>query len=317
LFIRTITLGISSCLLGNSVRYDGGHRANHYLINAVGKYIQWHPVCPEVECGLTVPREPMVLIGRAGFPRLVTVNTGIDHTERLKGWVETKIEEIGHLGLCGFVLKNRSPSCGIRDVNVFDELRGIVTFGSGLFVRALRDKFPLMPIEDEEGLLDLLHREGFFRRIFVYARWQCLNSGGLDRAGLMDFHTSHKLLMMAHSPEHYRKLGSLMAGQKGYSLRELAEAYISLMTEGLLRPATVNRHVNVLQHIAGYFKDSLSLQDKGHLLMLIGQYQRGEVALIEPLLVLRQYAERFDKKYLLQQVYLDPLPIKMALGQDV
>ncbi len=312
-----INLGISSCLLGNTVRYDGGHRANDYLIQTIGKYIHWHPVCPEVECGLPVPREPMMLIGKPETPRLVAVNTGIDHTEQIQGWAETQIEEIANWGLSGFVFKSRSPSCGIRDVSIFDEQGCVIAIDSGLFVKAMRVKFPLMPIEDEASLTSLQARESFFRKVFVYKRWQDLNTKGLDWAGLMDFHSSHKLLMLAHSPEHYRRLGRLMAGQKGYKLDELAKVYIDLMAEGLGRPATIGRHVNVLQHILGYFRHSLGVDERGHLLTLINQYQNGEVSLIEPLIALRQCAERYDSKYLLGQAYLDLLPIKMATGQNV
>jgi uncharacterized protein YbbK (DUF523 family) len=165
-----IRIGISSCLLGKRVRYDGGDKLDHFLIDTIGKYFDWAPVCPETECGLPVPREPMRLEGDPRSPRLVTTLAKVDHTEGMHEWAEKKIGEIGRLGLCGFVLKSRSPSCGMHGITVYGSSGIPVSGGSGIFAAALMDRLPLLPVEDEESLRDSSLRENFIERIFAYRR---------------------------------------------------------------------------------------------------------------------------------------------------
>lgn len=314
---NTIRIGISPCLLGSSVRYDGGHRLDPYLRETIGRYVQWYPVCPEVECGLPVPREPMRLMGNPEAPRMVTVDTGIDHTERLLTWLRQKIERLKAEALSGFVFKSRSPSSGLRDVNVYDDDGTVVGKGAGIFARAVIKSFPTMPVEDEEGLYDPEIRQGFFQRVLVYRRFNNMLHMRIDKAGLIDFHTTHKLLMLAHSPEHYRRLGRLVARLNQHELDRLVETYIGLMSEGLKRPATVSSHVNVLQHIVGYFKRDLSTEERREMTTLIEQFRNGLLPLVVPLAILNLYARRLNVGYLLRQVYLNPAPEELMLMSHV
>ena len=167
-----IKLGISSCLLGKKVRYDGGHKLDHFLADTLGAYVDWVPVCPEVESGLSVPREAMHLVGDPEAPRLVTIRSGVDHTSRMRRWANKKVTALAAEDLCGFVFKSRSPSSGMRGVKIYSPEGMPVGTGSGIFAKAFQDRFPLLPVEDEGRLHDPALRENFIERIFVYKRWQ-------------------------------------------------------------------------------------------------------------------------------------------------
>ncbi|MCX8070342.1 MAG: DUF523 and DUF1722 domain-containing protein [Thermodesulfovibrionales bacterium] len=312
-----ILLGISSCLLGNKVRYDGGHKLDIFLKDTLGKYVNWYPVCPEVECGLPVPREAMRLVGDIQSPRLVTIKTGIDLTDKMKSWIDEKLNDLAKLNLCGFVFKSKSPSSGMRAVKVYGQNGIPVNKGIGLFAKAFMDRFPLIPVEDEGRLNDASLRENFIERIFVYFRWQRLITDGLTPSKIVDFHTNHKFLIMSHSVEHYRLLGKLIAEQKKYQLDKFQNIYISALMEGLKRIATVKKNVNVLQHIMGYFKDKLSSTEKEELLEVIDNYHKGYLPLIVPITLLNHYVRLYDEPYTKRQFYLNPHPIELMLRNHV
>ena len=269
-----IKRGISSCLLGEKVRYDGGHRLDHFLTDTLGAYVDWVPVCPEVESGLSVPREAMHLVGDPEAPRLVTIGSGVDTTSRMRRWANKKLTALAALDLCGFVFKSRSPSSGLRGVKIYSPEGMPVSTGSGLFAKAFQDRFPLLPVEDEGRLHDPALRENFIERIFVYRRWQEFGSSDKSVGGLVSFHTSHKLLIMAHSPRHYSVLGKLVADPRKYRREELFERYLAALMDGLQFLATVRKNTNVLQHMAGYFKKLLSTDEKQELQDVITNYHR-------------------------------------------
>jgi len=312
-----IKLGISSCLLGNSVRYDGGHKIDHFLTDILGPYVNWVPVCSEVECGLPVPREAMHLVGEAEFPRLVTIRTGVDHTSRMNTWAKKKLAALEKVGLCGFVFKSRSPSSGMRGVKIYNEAGKPNSTGSGLFARAFMERFPLLPVEDDGRLYDPAVGENFIERIFVYQRWQEYVRKDGSLGGLVSFHTSHKLLIMAHSPKHYSALGKLVADPKKYRRNELYEHYVRTLMEGLPLLATVRKNTNVLQHIAGYFKQLLSADENLELQDVITNYHREQVPLIVPITLLQHYVRKYNADYLKQQAYLNPHPMELMLRNHV
>lgn len=208
--MEKIRIGISACLLGERVRYDGGHKQDHYLTETLASYIEWRPVCPETECGLGAPREVMHLKGDALAPRLMTITSGLDHTDRLAEWTKMKLRALTNDGLCGFVFKARSPSCGLS-VRLHNAAGNSRNKTRGLFAAAYVNHFPLMPVEEEGRLYDPAVRENFFTRVFAYRRWS--EHAGKDNSlsGLIGFHARHKLLLLAHSPSHYRALGRLLA----------------------------------------------------------------------------------------------------------
>jgi uncharacterized protein YbgA (DUF1722 family)/uncharacterized protein YbbK (DUF523 family) len=315
--MNKITLGISSCLLGNNVRYDGGHKLDHFLVDTLGQYVDWIPVCPEAACGLGIPRESMRLVGDPEDPRLVTVRTGEDHTARMKRWAKERTAELVHEGLCGFVFKARSPSSGMRGVKIYNEAGIPYANGSGIFAHAFMKHFPLIPVEDEGRLHDPALRENFIERVFVYQRWQEYIGTDGSLGGLVSFHTDHKYLVMAHSQKHYTALGKMVAAGKSARRDRLHADYLETLMEGLQLLATPKKNTNVLQHMAGYFKDTLSAEEKKELLEVIASYHGGLVPLIVPVTLLKHYVRKYREAYLSRQVYLNPHPLELMLRNHV
>ena len=310
---QPLKLGISSCLLGNNVRYDGGQKLDHYLRHTLGQFIEWVPICPEAECGLPVPREAMDLVGDRSSPRLTTRVTGVDHTGCMLQWTKKKLVSLEKDGLCGFVLKARSPSCGVHDTKIYSRPGRLAGGRAGLFAEAVMSRFPHMPVEDEEGLQDPVIRDNFIERLFVYCRWQELLVQGGTLGQLVAFHSQHKYLLMSHSAKHLKVLGSLVADPKKHRRSELLEQYFKRLMEGLNLPATVRKHTNVLQHMAGYFKKQLSATEKLELQEVITQYHKGLVPLIIPITLINHYDRKYDDPYLKEQYYLNPHPLELML----
>ncbi|HSA62261.1 MAG TPA: DUF523 and DUF1722 domain-containing protein, partial [Nitrospiraceae bacterium] len=261
-----LRLGISRCLLGDEVRFDGGHKRDNFLTDVFGRYVEWVPVCPEVEAGLGTPREAMRLVGDPQHPRLLTIKSGKDHTRALEAMTANRLEELGDLDLSGFVFKRGSPSCGIERVRVYTEHGMPSRNGAGVFARAFVGQFPLIPVEEEGRLCDAPLRENFIERVFCYRRYQDLIQDGVTRQSVVRFHTIHKYLLLSHSQQHYQVLGRLVGQAERHRPKELALKYGELFMEALAVKATVRKHVNVLQHILGYFKDRLGDQEKAELL---------------------------------------------------
>ena len=312
-----IKLGISSCLLGEKVRYDGGHKLDPFLRNTLGRYVDWVTVCPEVESGLPVPRDAMHLVGDPDAPRLVTINTGIDHTNRMLRWVNEKLSELERMDLCGFVFKSRSPSSGIRGVKLYTPEGVLKGRSIGIFAGAFMQRFPLLPVEDEGRLQDPALRENFIERVFVFKRWQehMRKKGSLG--DLVSFHTMSKLLILAHSPKHYTALGKLVAEAKRYRREALHEKYITTLLEGLRLIATAKKNTNVLQHMTGYLKKRLSSDEKQELQEVIENYHKGLVPLIVPLTLLQHHVRKYNVEYLKKQYYLNPHPIELMLRNHI
>jgi uncharacterized protein YbgA (DUF1722 family)/uncharacterized protein YbbK (DUF523 family) len=312
-----IKLGISSCLLGEKVRYDGGHKLDPFLRNTLGRYVDWVPICPEVESGLPVPRDAMHLVGVPDAPRLVTINTGIDYTNRMLRWANEKLSELERMDLCGFVFKSRSPSSGMRGVKLYTPEGVLKGRSIGIFAGAFMQHFPLLPVEDEGRLQDPALRENFIERVFVFKRWQehVREKGSLG--DLVSFHTMHKLLILAHSPKHYTALGKLVAETKRYRREALHEKYITALMEGLRLIATAKKNTNVLQHMAGYLKKELSSDEKQELQEVIENYHKGLVPLIVPLTLLQHHVRKYNVVYLKKQYYLNPHPIELMLRNHI
>ena len=312
-----LRLGISRCLLGDEVRFDGGHKRDSFLTDVFGRYVEWVPVCPEVEAGLGTPREAMRLVGDPRHPRLVTIKSGKDHTDALEAMTEKRIEELKELDLSGYVFKKDSPSCGVERVRLYNEHGMPGRNGVGLFARAFIRQFPLIPVEEEGRLCDPPLRENFIERVFCYRRYQDLVNSGVTRQAVVRFHTIHKYLLLAHSQQHYQLLGRLVGRAEQYRPKELAVKYGELFMKALAVKATVRKHVNVLQHILGYFKERLKSQEKAELLGVIHDYHRGLTPLIVPLTLIKHYIQNFDVGYIRDQVYLNPHPKELMLRNHV
>jgi uncharacterized protein YbgA (DUF1722 family)/uncharacterized protein YbbK (DUF523 family) len=310
-------LGISTCLLGENVRYDGGHKLDRYLKDVVGQFVGWVPVCPEVECGMSTPREALRLVGDPENPRLVTSRTSVDKTEQMMTWAKMRLDQLEQENLCGYIFKSKSPSSGMQGVKVYDKNNMPSKKGVGMFARAFMERFPLMPVEDEGRLNDAKLRENFIERIFVYKRWQNFVHNDGSKRGLVDFHTDHKLLVMSHSPKHLSDLGKLVAQAKEIEPNELHNRYLTTMMIALKLNATVKKNVNVLQHIMGYFKQQLSSDEKQELLEVIANYHKGLIPLIVPITLLNHFVRKYDEAYLKRQYYLNPHPIELMLRNHV
>jgi uncharacterized protein YbgA (DUF1722 family)/uncharacterized protein YbbK (DUF523 family) len=316
--MEKITLGISACLLGENVRYDGGHKHDRFLTDTLGRYVNYRPVCPEVECGLGVPRESMRLVGDTESPRLVTVRSRQDHTERMLSWARERVKELEKENLCGFIFKSDSPSSGMERVKVYPESGMPEKKGVGLFARVFMERFPLIPVEEEGRLHDPAIRENFIERIFTLKRWTEVVNTGKRMGHLVDFHTHHKLLILAHSEKHERSMGRLVAAGGG-SLKpdNMYSQYQTLLMEALRCKATPKKNANVLQHMMGYFKQQLSADEKKELQEIIDQYRTGMLPLIVPVTLIAHYVRKFEQPYLSKQVYLYPHPLDLQLRNHV
>ncbi|MBX3320849.1 MAG: DUF523 and DUF1722 domain-containing protein [Nitrospira sp.] len=308
-----LRLGISRCLLGEEVRYDGGHKRDQFLTDVLGRYVEWVPVCPEVEAGLGTPREAMRLVGNPHHPKLVTIISKQDHTDVMEMTIEHRLDALNKLDLSGFVFKRGSPSCGLARVRVYTTQGMPSHSGSGLFAHAFGRQFPRIPVEEEGRLSDPSLRENFIERVFAYRRFQDLIQNGITKQTLIRFHTIHKYLLLAHSQQHYGAMGRLVGQAERYGLTPWAIKYGEHFMKALSLKATVRKHVNVLHHIVGHFKALLRPQEKVELLEVINDYHRGLTPLIVPLTLVKHYAQVFDVEYIRDQIYLNPHPKELML----
>jgi len=308
-----IRLGVSSCLLGERVRWNGEHKLDRFLTHTLGKYVEYVPVCPEVEAGFGVPRETMRLVGDAASPRLVTTRTARDMTDRMMEWARRRVPELEKERLDGFIFKSDSPSSGMERVKVYDS-RGIPEKkGAGLFARAFMDHFPLLPVEEDGRLHDIKLRENFIESVFTLHRWREAIKKGTTRHALVDFHTRHKLLLLSHSPKHLREMGKLAADPGSRPPEDLFDRYQTALLEALRLKTTTAKNINVLDHVMGYFKKTLTRDEKQELLEVIDAYRRGDFPLIVPVTLLGHYVRKYDEPYLKGQVYLHPHPLELQL----
>ncbi len=307
-----LRVGVSSCLLGTSVRFDGGHKHERFLTDVLGRYVEWVPVCPEVEMGMGVPREPVRLVGDIAAPRMLGAHSGTDHTAAMRRYAAARVRALGALGLCGYVFKKDSPSCGAARVRVDSGAGRSTRSGRGLFAAAFIDANPLLPVEEEDRLRDSLVRETFIERIFGYYRWRVL-LGAPSRGALVAFHAAHKFLLLAHDPRAYAALGRLVGDRKGIRSATLARRYGERLMAALAVPATVAKHGNVLQHLAGMCRDRLSAAERRQLTTTIDRYRRGRAPLRDPMQLLREHAERHGIADVRGQVYLASHPRELML----
>ena len=313
-----IRLGISSCLLGHNVRFDGGHKMNRYLHDTLAPYVEYVPVCPEVEIGLPIPRPALRQVDAGnGKVRLVFSKSGDDITERMEEWAQQRVKELESEKLDGFVFKSNSPSSGMERVKVYKDKGMPRKDGVGLFAAAFMQHFPLLPVEEEGRLNDSALRENFITRIFTLQRFRHMLENNPDYGDIVEFHTRHKLLLMAHSVEIYREMGRLVARGRELDFDEFLHEYRTLLLKGLSLKATPSKHTNVLHHILGYFKRDLSKDEKQEAVELIDNYRQELVPLIVPVTLLNHFVRKFEQNYLREQVYLKPHPKELKLLNHV
>ena len=313
---RSIRIGISSCLLGCNVRYDGGHKRDDFLVGTFAKWVRWLPVCPEVEVGMGTPRESVRLLRDGAELRMVAPKSGTDWTAAMRDYAHRRVAALAAEDLCGYVLKKDSPSCGMERVKIYGV--GMPTrSGRGLFAAALLERFPDLPVEEEGRLNDPQLRDNFVERVFAYRRLKDLFAPRWRLGDLVAFHTAHKLQLLAHSPQGYRELGRVVAAAKGRDRDELVREYSAGFMAALRVIATPRRNTNVLQHILGYFKKVLDAPSRAELVALIADYQGGLVPLIVPVTLIRHHVRRHAVAYLAGQTYLEPHPKELMLRNHV
>lgn len=315
--VTDIRIGISSCLLGRKVRFDAGHKHDRYITDILGPFVTFVAVCPEIEVGMGVPREAVRLVGDPDQPRMVGNRTGEDWTDRMTTYAARRVRRKDLGDLCGFILKNRSPSCGMERVKVYVAEGAAERKGIGLFAAALLKQFPDLPIEEEGRLTDASLRENFVERIFAYRRLQELYARPFARGAMVGFHAAHKFMLLAHSPEYYRQLGQLVARIKNITPSEFKNEYRSLFMKALGFKATVKKNTNVLEHIAGFLKNHLSDSEKRDVHDAIADYHRSLVPLIVPITLLRLFVNKYEIDYIRDQYYLHPHPKELMLRNHV
>lgn len=313
----TIRVGVSSCLLGSEVRFDGGHKRNDFLAETLGRFVEFVPVCPEVESGMGVPRESVKLVRAKDGVRMVGNKSGTDFTATMNGFAKRRVSALAAEGLSGYVLKKDSPSCGMERVRVYAASGMPARDGVGMFAAALMERYPNLPVEEEGRLSDARLRENFIERVFAYHRSQDFFADRWSLGALVAFHTAHKLVLLAHQPAAYTELGRFVAGAKGVARGEIRRHYEDRFMAALKRLATPARHVNVMQHMAGYFRSHLDDESRREMAALIEDYRNGLVPLIVPLTLIRHYVRKFNVTYLAGQVYLNPHPKELMLLNHV
>jgi len=313
-----IRIGVSACLLGAEVRYDGGHKRDEFLLSSLGQHVTWVPVCPELEFGLGVPRESLRLVGDPESPSLIGARSGADHGAGMRAWSTKRVHALASLDLDGYVLKKDSPSCGLLRVKLYDRDGAMSRRGQGIFARALVERLPLLPVEEEGRLHDPRLRESFVERVFAHHRWRTQVAGSSRPRDLVLFHTRNKLTLMAHSPRAQRELGRIVAATGRGGFAALRDAYAATFMEALKTLATRRKHANVLQHLLGFLKKHLDTQDKAEMVDIIERYRIGLVPLIVPITLLLHHAGRQPvPDWFQQQTYLHPYPAELMLRNAV
>jgi len=312
--MEKIPVGISSCLLGERVRFDGGHKYDRFINRRLADFFDFRPFCPEVAIGLGIPREPIRLVTTATGLRVQGVkNTALDVTERLVACGGQAARDMD--ALCGYIFKARSPSCGMARVKTWHEsgLPGR-SDGIGAYAQAVMRARPNLPCEEEGRLNDPDLRDNFIERVFTRYRWTRLLARGITPAQLVEFHSRHKLTVMAHNQAAYRRLGRLVATAGGKGFGELCDRYETELMTALKRQATRKSHGNVLQHLQGYFSRQLTADDRAELGGLIDRYRLGLVPLAAPLTLIRHHLRHYPNDWALRQTYLDPYPPELLPG---
>ncbi|MEE9443983.1 MAG: DUF523 and DUF1722 domain-containing protein [candidate division Zixibacteria bacterium] len=314
---RPIIIGVSSCLLGARVRFDGQHKRERYIADILGDYLDFLSICPEIGAGMGIPRESVQLRGNQDSPRLIGNKSGKNWTLKLKSFSRERISKKDFSKLSGFIFKKNSPSCGMERVRLYDDKGSMRPNGIGVFARAVMEKYPFLPVEEEGRLNDIRTRENFIERIFAYYCLDNLFNGGYSGKKIIEFHTVSKYLILSHSQKHYTELGKLVAKIKQYTPAQFKKEYSRLYMEALKIKTTVKKQVNVLQHIFGFLKDYLNSEDKKYLLEVINDYHKNLVPLVVPVTLLKLFILRHGVTYIANQIYLNPHPKELMLRNHV
>jgi uncharacterized protein YbgA (DUF1722 family)/uncharacterized protein YbbK (DUF523 family) len=313
-----IKIGMSSCLLGEEVRWDGDHKHDQYVRDVLGSYFDYVSICPEVDVGMGVPRETVALYGTLENPKMITKRSKTDWTKKMNHYTKDRIHELTKENLCGYVFKSKSPSCGIGKVPIYSEFGSSrMRHGSGMFASSFVKVFPLVPVEDEGRLHDPVIRENFIVRIFCFHRLQLLVRKSFSIGSLVRFHTRHKFLILSHSRKKYDDMGELVANAKKIKMAELKTRYSKLFMAALTYKSTPKKNTDVLLHMTGFLKKILTREEKKNILSVIEDYRNELLPLVVPVTLIYHQVKKHNIEYLLDQVYLNPHPKELMLRNHV
>lgn len=313
-----LRVGVSTCLLGENVRHDGGHKRNAWLVEVLGPHVEWVPVCPELDVGMGVPREALRLEGDPVSPRMVGTTSGKDWTEAMRAWADSRARSLRRLGIHGFVLMERSPSCGLSGVPV-ERGRGLPSgLGRGLFADTLQERVPQLPVEESGALAAPDVQAHFLDRMYGYRGWLEFLESGPAKEDLERFHALHRLTILAHNPTSYPHMSRLLTRLSVAPLAEVLHSYGGMLMEAYSHPKTVGQNTNVLQHVAGLVVESLPPLERAELNRAILDYREGRVQLPVPVSFLRRHLHVTPQgRDAMQQTYLDPSPAELILPGDL
>jgi uncharacterized protein YbgA (DUF1722 family)/uncharacterized protein YbbK (DUF523 family) len=312
-----IKVGVSSCLLGEKVRWDGNHKQDSVVKSHLGRIFEWVPTCPEVEIGMGIPREAVQLTGISEIPRMVGNQTGTDWTTRMNRYSKKRSAELAKMNVCGYIFKSKSPSCGIARIPVTGKTGKTKKYGRGLFTEAFMQQCDLVPVEDEARLHDTRIRENFITRVFAYHRLTQFLNSRFSRRVLEEFHTAHKCLLMAHSRKHETALATLVANAQQRSPSELKNRYAEGFMQTLPFKTTVKKNTDVLYHMLGFFNKLLSEVEKQKVIASIEDYRNGSAPLTKSVTLIKRHVRRHKIDYLANQVFLNPHPKELILRNPV
>jgi uncharacterized protein YbgA (DUF1722 family)/uncharacterized protein YbbK (DUF523 family) len=314
-----IKIGVSSCLTGEKVRWNGDHKQDRYVKDTLSQFFEYVPVCPEVEVGMGTPRETVALYGSLEKPKMISRKTRTDWTHKMNRYTKDRIKDLSKDDLCGYIFKSKSPSCGLGRIPVYDELdRSKARHGAGMFADAFTKANPLVPVEDEGRLNDNIIRENFIVRVFSFFRLKTELLNKKARPGtLVQFHTEHKFLLLAHSRKHYQVLGKIVAEVKNIPWNRVLSSYISTFMEALTLKSTPKKNTDVLLHMMGFLKKILTKEEKKDIFDTIEDYRNELIPLIVPVTLVRHQVKKHNIAYLLNQVYLNPHPKELMLRNHV
>ena len=314
---ENIRIGVSACIAGEKVRWNNTDARDAYLTDTLAKYVEFVPLCPEIACGMGIPREKVRQVDCNGDVRLIGYESGDDLTEKMTNWTDRILPGLDKEDLCGFVLESRSPCCALMQGKIFSTTGNPPRRGAGFFAKLLMTHYPLLPVEASDRLQNPILRENFIRRVFVLKRWRELTAKGLNIGNLVDFHTRHKMMIRSHNLRGYRELGKLLGECSIFNADEIFDTYGTMLFRSLALKATPTKNAEILTHAMGYFKKQLNDGDAQELRTMIIAYKNGKIPLVIPLTLLNHYARKHQNPYLMQQYFLNPHPSELKLLNHV